>query len=334
MNHTGHLFFAFASMFLLFAVISSASATELVIANQNDHTVLLVNADTKQVLAKIEVGINGHEVAVSPDGRYAYSPIYGNSGVGKPGTDGSTIAVIDLQEHKLVGNIDLGKGVRPHCAKFGPDGLLYVTAELAQAVYAVDTKTMHIVGATPTSQAESHMLAISPEGIRAYTANVGPGSVSMVDLQKNSVTKVIPVARTVQRISISSDGSFVYTHDQNAPRIAIIDTKKQDVSNWINLPEVVYSSAVTPDDRWLIANSPAGKLFVWDFAESKLAHTFDIPKAVGEIALSPDAKKAYVSCPQAGTIEIIDLMNWKKEDPIVLTKGVDGLVVRPTASKQ
>jgi len=35
-----------------------------------------------------EVGVTGHEVAVSPDGRLAYVPIYGDSGVGKPGTDG------------------------------------------------------------------------------------------------------------------------------------------------------------------------------------------------------------------------------------------------------
>jgi hypothetical protein len=37
--------------------------------------------------------------------------------------------------------IDLGKEVRPHCVHFALDGLLYVTAKLANAIYIVDRET-------------------------------------------------------------------------------------------------------------------------------------------------------------------------------------------------
>ena len=67
-----------------------------------------------------EGGITGHEVIVSRDGKLAYVPIYGNSGVGMPGTDGGNMVVIDLAAHKVVGNLDFGKGVRPHCAVSRP----------------------------------------------------------------------------------------------------------------------------------------------------------------------------------------------------------------------
>src|SRR5580765_8226702 len=95
----------------------------LVVANQYEHTVLLVDLEKRAAIAKITVGINGHEVITSKDGRFAYVPIYGNSGVGKPGTDGSTIDVIDLRERKLSATIDLGKPLRPHGAEFGLNGL-------------------------------------------------------------------------------------------------------------------------------------------------------------------------------------------------------------------
>src|SRR4029077_1539902 len=111
-----------------------ASQGILVVANQREHTTLLVDPETHQELAKVVVGVNGHEVAVSPDSRFAYVPIYGNSGVGRPGTDGTTIDIIDLHARKLTATIDLGKPLRPHRAAFAPDGLLYVTAELAKAV--------------------------------------------------------------------------------------------------------------------------------------------------------------------------------------------------------
>src|SRR5882672_7194262 len=90
----------------------------LAVANQGDHTALLIDLSNHSTLAKVEVGVNGHEIAISPDGHFAYVPIYGNSGVGKPGTDGNSIDIIDLKKHALAGHIDLGKNVRPHCAKF------------------------------------------------------------------------------------------------------------------------------------------------------------------------------------------------------------------------
>ena len=77
--------------------------------------------------------------------------------------------------------------MRPHLAKFGPDGLLYVTAELADAIYAVDVHTHKVVSENPTGEAESHMFVLAPDGSRAYTANVSTGTVSVVDLRKHSL---------------------------------------------------------------------------------------------------------------------------------------------------
>src|SRR5258707_15679772 len=227
----------------------------LVIANQKEHTLLLVDPDNRRELAKISVGVNGHEVIVSNDGRFAYVPIYGNSGVGKPGTDGRTIDVIDLQERKLAATIDLGKPLRPHRAEFGPDGLLYVTAELAEAVDVIDPSTRKVLAEIPTGEPQSHMLVLSRDGRRAYTPNVGAGSVSVLDLAKRSLVTTIPVPKSVERISMSPDSSPVFTHDKDAPRIAVIDTATNKITDWIELPSPAYASAPTPDGRWLLAVS-------------------------------------------------------------------------------
>ena len=69
----------------------------LFIANQFDHTANLVDLATRKPMAKIGVDVNGHEVVVSPDHKWGFVPIYGNSGVGKPGTDGATVEVVDLK---------------------------------------------------------------------------------------------------------------------------------------------------------------------------------------------------------------------------------------------
>ena len=58
-----------------------------------------------------------------------------------------------------------------------------MTTELDQTVTIIDPKSLKIIGTIPTGQAESHMLALSNDGLRGYTANVGPGTVSVLDIQ-------------------------------------------------------------------------------------------------------------------------------------------------------
>jgi YVTN family beta-propeller protein len=297
----------------------------LVVANQFEHTALLVDPETRREVAKVVVGVNGHEVAVSKDGRFAYVPIYGNAGVGKPGTDGTSIDVVDIRERKLAYTIDLGKPLRPHEPAIGTDGRLYVTAELSQSLDVIDPATHKVIAENPTGQPESHMFVITPDGSRAYTANVHAGTVSVLDLVHHSLITTIPVSKIVQRIAIQPNGRYVFTHDQAAPRIAVIDTSTNKVSSWIDLPESAYSSEPTPDGRWLVAAGLKGHIFVIDLQVGKLAKTFDAPTALGKVLIRPDGGVAYVSFLTAGKIEVLDLHTWHIEPSIDLTPGVDGM---------
>jgi len=238
--------------------------------------------------------------------------------------------VIDLQERKLAATIDLGKPLRPHRAEFGPDGLLYVTAELANAVDVIDPSTRKVLAEIPTGEPQSHMLVLSRDGRRGYTANVSAGSVSVLDLVKRNLITTIPVAKSVQRISITPDGLRIFTHDQDAPRIAVIETATNKISNWIALPNVAYASAPTPDGRWLLAVSPGGNhLHVVDLQTLKVVRSLEIPEKSSEILIRPGKEIAYVSGTGAGKIAVLDLRSWKMLPPIDLTPGVDGLAWAP-----
>jgi YVTN family beta-propeller protein len=201
----------------------------------------------------------------------------------------------------------------------------------------VDTKTRSLVGEIPTGASHTHMFVISPDGQRIYTANNEAGSVSVLDVRARTLVATIPISKKVQRISISPDGKFVFTQDQQTPRIVVIDTATNAVVRSISLPRMPFSSAITKDGHWLLANSESGKLFVVDVASGALTKTFETPDVPvlptpGEFALAPDGIHAYLSCPQGGTIEILNLKDWRLEKPIRLTKGVDGMAWVPWAT--
>jgi DNA-binding beta-propeller fold protein YncE len=300
----------------------------LLVANKGDHTLGIIDPVAgKQIAAVDEGGVTGHELIASPDGRTVFVPIYGDSGVGKPGTDGTHIVAIDLASQKVTGTIDFGHGVRPHCPMFGPkNGLLYVTTEIDQAVTVIDPHTLKIVGKIPTGQPESHMLSITPDGKRGYTANVGPGTVSVLDLVGMKTITVIPVAKQVQRMSISADGKYAFTSDVDSPRLAVIDTASNTVKQWIPLPAPGYGSSVTNDNKWLLIAIPmAHQVAAVDLTTMKVAHKVDVPATPQETLVRPDQKAVYVSCDASGKVAEIDLATWKVTRLIDAGKSADGL---------
>ncbi len=299
----------------------------LLVANKGDQTLGLIDPNSyRQVATVHETGVTGHEVAASPDGKTAFVPIYGNSGVGLPGTDGSTIDVIDIAQRKLVRTIDFGHGVRPHCAVFNPeDGLLYVTTEIDKSIAIIDPKNMKIVGAIPTGASESHMLAISSDGRRGYTANVGPGTVSVLDLAAHKTLSVIAVAKHIQRIALTPDGRWAFTSDTENPRMAVIDTAAGKVDRWITLPAAGYGAAATPDGKWLLVAIPdAGAVAVINLATMKVSKNVPVPEGPQEVLVRPDGKFAYVSCSKPHRVAAIQLDDWNVK-VIDAGPGADGL---------
>ena len=310
------------------AVSAAGAQARLLVAQKGDRSLAIVDPVAGTVWANVaEGGITGHEVAGSPDGKLAFVPIYGNSGVGKPGTDGKNIVVVDLATHKIVGNIEFDHGVRPHCPVFGPkDGMLYVTTELDHSITLIDPKTLKIVGSIPTGQPESHMLVISHDGTRGYTANVGPGTVSVLDMQARKTLKIIPVSGNTQRIAISMDDRWVFTADQTAPRMAVIDTTTDEVKTWVKLDGLGYGGAVTKDGRWMLMTIPdENKVDVVDLQTMTVTHTVDVGKNPQAMVVNPDGKTAYVSCMGANQVAEIDLATWKVTRSFATGAGTDGL---------
>jgi DNA-binding beta-propeller fold protein YncE len=319
-----------APLLLLSLIASTAPAQQprLLVAQKGEQSLAIVDPTSGTVLASVpEGGTTGHEVIASPDGRLAYVPIYGDSGVGKPGTNGTSLVVIDIAAQKIIGSLDFGHGVRPHMPIFGPkDGLLYVTTELDHSISLIDPKTLKIVGAINTGQSESHMLALSHDGQRGYTANVGPGTVSVLDIPNRKLLTIIPISNETQRISITPDDHWVFSADQTQPRLAAIDTRTNEVAHWVALPGIAYGTAPTLDGKFLLVTIPTqNKLAIVEIATMKVVRSIDTPADPEEVMAQPGNKSAWISSVASHTESELDLTTWQITQKIETGKGTDGI---------
>jgi YVTN family beta-propeller protein len=148
------------------------------------------------------------------------------------------------------------------------------------------------------------MLVLSCDGRFGYTANVGPGTVSVLDLKTQKNVAIIPVAKHIQRIAISNDDKTVFVSDSTAPRLAA-------VLAWTDLPAKGYGGAVTKDGQYLMLALPGSKqVGVINLSNMKLEKTIDVPTSPQEVLLAPDGKQAFVSCNTSSQVAEINTANW------------------------
>ncbi|SEF75159.1 40-residue YVTN family beta-propeller repeat-containing protein [Bryocella elongata] len=324
---------AIAPLFVLAGSIARAATPQrslLLVANQGDASLSLVDPATNMQIVALPEGVPkmfGHEVATSPDGHFAYLPLYSDVGVGKVGTDGNVILIVDLAQQKIADRIVFDHAVRPHCVLWEPHtGLLYVTTELDKAVTIIDPRTKKIVGSIPTGEEQSHMLVLSHDGKRGYTANVGSGTVSVLDLENRKLITRIPISTNTQRISITPDDRWVFTSDQVTPRLAVIDSRTNAIARWVDLPTPGYGGTVTRDGKLLLLTLMTGNQLAVIYLKTwKVLRTIPVGPKPQEVLVRPDGKLAYVSCEASHIVNVIDTASWKMVATINVGEKADGM---------
>lgn len=331
---------------LLFALLLASAALPvraqdaghgplLVVPEAKGHRLVLVDPRAKAVVGAIAVPGWPHEVAFSADGRTAYTPSYSDAIVGMPGEDGRSIDVIDMTTRKLAKSWDLGQPLRPHKVLVAKDGSLLVSAELAQAVAIVDTRSGRIATRIPTGAEQTHMLEPTPDGRKLYTANLGAGSVSVIDLKSRKLAKVIAVSDLVQRIALSHDGRRLFVGNGLARRIAVIDTASDAVVRDIPVAGFPFALHPTSDGKFLLVGEDEaplrqgggakGLLEAIDLAAGTVAHRFEVDRMPHGIAVVGD--EAFIACWASRNLDVLNLKTWTLEAPIADVAQGDGIAV-------
>ena len=149
-----------------------AGRTLLALSKRN-HTLVIVDPNTLQVIARAPVGPDPHEVIASSDGKTAYVSIYG-------GGRYHALSVIDLVGQKALPDIDTGALNGPHGLAF-VGGKVWFTAEGAKAIATYDPRSAKIDWIMGTGQNRTHMIYVTPDEKQIYTTNVSSATVSILE---------------------------------------------------------------------------------------------------------------------------------------------------------
>src|SRR5690606_40794397 len=114
------------------------------------------------------------------------------------------------------------------------------------------------------------MLAIHPKTGAVWTANIGSGTVSVIDPAQGEEAEAthVTVPGQPEAIAISPDGAHVVVGDNRGGTVTVIDAESREVTETFEVGTMPIRLGFTPDGRrLLVTDPPAGVLRVFDFAK-------------------------------------------------------------------
>jgi YVTN family beta-propeller protein len=332
-------FASLLALVLIAAGLACAGETPnpaLVVLEKEDGTLAIVDPGTLQIVGRVPVGRDPHEVVVSSDGKTAYASNYSFFGTVGPG---HTIAVVDLVAQKPEPPIELGPLLAPHGLDFA-GGELYFTAEGAKAIGRYNPATKKIDWVMGTGQDRTHMVRVlfNPEAI--LTANVASGSVSI--LQPPSPTPpgqelpsirgdwsitVVKVGGGSEGFDVTPDRKEMWVADADDGTVSIVDIAGKKVI--ATIPDAVKRAnrlKFTRDGKYaLISDLQGNDLTVMDVAGRSVYKKIPLGSQSEGILIAPDGKRAFVALGPGNAVDVIDLATWTVSGKIQTGRGPDGM---------
>jgi len=281
-----------------------------------DHTLAIVDPVTLNVVARIPVGSDPHEVIASADGKTAYVSIYGGGSLHE-------LNVIDLVAQKPLMDIDTRPLFGPHGLTFA-NGKVWFSAEGSKSVGSYDPSTRKLDWSMGTGQERTHMIFVTDDGKKIYTTNINSGTVSiLVDTliqpgpsapanakpREDWIQTIVPVSRGSEGFDVSPGNSELWTASAEDGMISIIDLRAKKLTSKIDA-KVLGANRLkfTNDGKMVfIASLRTGELTIYDVQSRKELKRLKLGQGAAGILMDPNGSRAFVACSPDNYVAIVDL---------------------------
>ena len=314
------------ALFLLLAWAMCGSAAEqvLLVVFKATSAVAYYSLDGK-LLGTVKVGRHPHEMAISPDGKYAYVTDNGTMRIEDAGAGGNTISIVDIAKRKRAGTISTRKYRRVHGISVDPlTGYLAVTAEAPDRVLHIDPERRRVIRHFDTRGRTSHMVTLPPgkSGAEfAFVSNAGMATVSVVQLT-TGVVKSIPVGERPEGSVLSHDGKLLFVCNRESASITVIDVERQAAIGEIQTGKGPVRIGITPDGKTLIyALMHDGKIEFADVARRRPVAQVDVEGEPISLGISPDGQYAFAAAEEKDKVFVISVADRKLLRTIDTPKG-------------
>jgi YVTN family beta-propeller protein len=300
----------------LLVPIGRISGQGLLVVNSEDAQAVLVDPGTQEIVARFPTGPDPREVALSPDGRYAYVTSYfggaalsaeAHLGDAPPPANGTvadssgfaTVTVLDLASRTVLTTFRPGPFGQLHGIWVGHSGeRLWMTAEADSGIVELNARTGEVLMLWKTGGAMSHTVIAGPGNRRVYVANGSSGSITVID-RFTVVPTRIRTGQGPEGLALSPNGAELWVSNRGDNTVTVIDTD--------GLTELARFPSGGLDPVRLRFHPDGAEVWVANRGTAAVLETIDLAVEPRSIVFSAAGDRAFVSSPRSHEVYMIDV---------------------------
>jgi DNA-binding beta-propeller fold protein YncE len=274
----------------------------------SDHLTIIDLATGQQ--RSVDSGIDApHELAVSPDGRWAVAADFGDH-LGDYAFSGTELGVYELPSGRLVRRIDVGPHRGAHDIVFTAPTRVAVTTQTTRHVVEADITTGSVLGATETRAKGSHTLAVTADARLAFTANQAEGSLSRLDLaNRRFLSKHVVGRGETEGIATTPDGREVWMGFGDMDAVLVVDGSTGAVLDTLTGFDMPERLAMSADGRYAaITDFACETVQVADVRTRRLLGPIAGLEGAGVAKILPDNRTAVILLLDERVVAMADLV--------------------------
>ncbi|MFQ5911763.1 MAG: cytochrome D1 domain-containing protein [Nitrospinota bacterium] len=285
-------------LFVLFLVQGASAGGPLAYVANEEGTISVIDLAALKVVKTLRVGkLASHGLVLSPDGKRLYT---GNLDLG-------SLIVLNADTLKKEAEVEIG--ARVHGIDLSPDGrwLFAVGGADPLHVTVVDTASLKVDKQIPYRGVGPSHMDFTPNGRRAYVANLRSDDITMIDVARRKVVATIPVGIGPNELRISPDGRYAYVANVLSSELTVVDLAFNKVVAHLPAGKGAHGVAITPDGKEaFVANRAGGDVWVFDTKSNKVVSKIPTGKGANHVAITRYGKRVLVSNEAANTVSVID----------------------------
>jgi DNA-binding beta-propeller fold protein YncE len=217
--------------------------------------------------------------------------------------DAAAVARLDTTR-RVVQSIAVG--ATPTGIAFSPAGdLAYVTNQASRTLGIVDVAAGAQVATIPLP-ADPFVPFVSPDGAKLFVTS-NTSRVFVADAQSRALTGHVELTHAPNGFALHPDGARVYVSASFGGTVHEIDIATNAVRRTFEPGGMPQGLSVSRDGRELFVANEAGWLDVYALGSGERVARVALAGGGFGLATSPDEQHLYVSLPNAGTVQVVNI---------------------------
>lgn len=287
------------------------------VSNVDSHNLTVFNKRTAQVVGHIRVGEKPLALALDQQRNWLYVALAGEN----------AIAVVEVANGSILGRVPLRFGDEPAELVLASDGRTLLTLNRgSESISIIDTASLFEIGRIRLLSQPSGVF-FGHGDLQAYATHAASGTLSVLDLQSQTLRATVSLDESPLAGVSSSDGRSLYLINDFSAELSVIDSSSLTTREKIYIGNGAVSIKADPSSGLLYVAKGSGEIAVVDPRSLIAIDNYRLTETLQDLTIDRDENALFVVLPESRNLVKVDLVSKKELGRLEVNSGSGAVVV-------